>query len=163
MSPAAPFEILLSPDLWETAPEPRQREWRALIRELEHERDGLLEGTERLEITLTEQGVVITGTRPKREPITCSVSRQALTPHVTEYADIIRKLAQTDDGMSSSRFEALDMAKKAAHDAGARTLMAACASLGFTHTIARRLFSLIFALRVDTTELASVLAHRPIR
>jgi hypothetical protein len=55
------------------------------------------------------------------------------------------------------------MAKKVTHDDAGRKLQRLCRPLGADHDTCRRLFSLLLALRVDTTRLTGIHGHRPIR
>jgi len=52
------------------------------------------------------------------------------------------------------------MAKRVAHNAAARALQQSLASLAPDHPTARRLFTLVLTLFVDTTRLAMVHDHR---
>ena len=89
--------------------------------------------------------------------------RAALTQHITEYVDIVRQIARVDEGRGSARVEALDMAKKLAHDSAARTLRRHLKAFETNHETCRRLWTLLLALRVDTTRLTGVRGHRPVR
>jgi uncharacterized protein (UPF0262 family) len=75
----------------------------------------------------------------------------------------VRELARADVQGGLARLEALDVAKKVTHDKAGRLLQRRCVDLEIDHPTARRLFSLLFALRVDTTRLHGVHGHRRIR
>jgi uncharacterized protein (UPF0262 family) len=86
------------------------------------------------------------------------VPQDALRGHLREYVDVVRQLSRAHDAGGRARITALDMAKKVTHDRGARVLEEACGHLGVDHATCRRLFTLIFALRVDTAD--ALLSHR---
>ena len=86
-----------------------------------------------------------------------------LAPHIQEYVDIVRQLAKTDSTGGLARLEALDMAKKVCHDRAGRTILRRCRALGLDHPTARRFYTLLVTLRVDTTRLVGVHGHRRIR
>ncbi len=92
-----------------------------------------------------------------------TLSHDILAPHIQEYVDIVRQLAKTDATGGLARLEALDMAKKVCHDRAGRTLKRRCRDLGLDHVSARRLYTLLVTLRVDTTRLIGVHGHRRIR
>ena len=62
-----------------------------------------------------------------------------------------------------ARLEALDMAKKVTHDKAGRMIRRLAPDLGLDLETARRLFSLLFSLRVDTTKLLGAHGHRTAR
>ena len=55
------------------------------------------------------------------------------------------------------------MAKKVTHDKAGRALKRHLRDLRMDHPTARRLFTLLVSLRVDTTRLTGVYGHRRIR
>lgn len=81
------------------------------------------------------------------------VPAEALAPHLHEYTHICRRMTQLEEGGESSKLEALDMAKKLAHDDGGRTLARVLAPLAADLPTGRRMFTLLFTLHVDTTTL----------
>ena len=91
------------------------------------------------------------------------IPRDALATLVTEYVDIVRQIAKDDASGGLARLEALDMAKKVVHDRAAQMLQHACEGFGMDHATARRLFTLLLGLRVDTTRLVGVHGHRRVR
>jgi uncharacterized protein (UPF0262 family) len=156
-------EVVLEPALWEQANDDRRSEWKAAAHDLATE-GAFRPGAASLRVSSTEQGVSLelvdqAGARIEH----VSISRDALSVHVTEYADICRKLASDELSYGSPRFEALDMAKRVAHDEAGRKLEGLCRPLGIDHATGRRLFTLLFGLRVDTTKLHGAFGHRPIR
>jgi uncharacterized protein (UPF0262 family) len=91
------------------------------------------------------------------------IARSALTEHLTEYVDVVRQMDRTGEGVGSSRLEALDMAKKLAHDDAARTLKKLLRPIEVNHAGCRRLWTLLLTLLVDTTRLVGIRGHRPVR
>ena len=119
---------------WNEASDARRMEWDAVIREM-----------------------LVPGEASMRADV------HALAELVHEYVDVVRELARADVQGGLARLEALDMAKKVTHDKAGRLLQRRCVDLEIDHPTARRLFSLLFALRVDTTRLHGVHGHRRIR
>jgi len=164
-------EIWIDDDTWSLASEPRRAEWTALMRDLEaHAELGAANGAAaRLRVTRTDDATLLVletddgAAVPATELARAEVTRDALSRYVAEYVDVCRKLASDDFGYGSPRFEALDMGKKLLHDDAADVLVGQCAPLRIDHDTARRLFSLLVALRVDTTRMVGVHRHRPIR
>ena len=150
---------------WEEAAEARRLEWQAAIREMLVPGEAVFrEDAEVLEITLTQQAVVLE-LRDARgaELADVLLAHDLLADLIREYVDIVRELARADARGGVSRLEALDMAKKVTHDKAGRLIERRCRAFGIDHPTARRLFSLILALRVDTTRLHGVHGHRRIR
>ena len=85
---------------------------------------------------------------------------EALAEHLDEYVDIVRQIAREDASAGVLRLEALDMAKKVVHDRAGRMLKKACREMGVDLEGARRLFSLLVSLRIDTTRLVGIHGHR---
>ena len=139
--------------LWEGAPPERRREWLQLVREVveQHPRDeqnprrltispGASEGT-LLEL-LTPDGMAAGR---------AAVPMDALAPHFREYLDICQRMEMLDEGSHSARLEALDMAKKLAHDRAAKLLLGLSAPIIPDHATARCFFTLLISLHFDTT------------
>ncbi len=152
--------------LWAPAPTSRKEEWRVLCSELASH-TGLLPDREATEVVVACDAehveVRVLGTRdtefgPAPDEHVMRAPRQALDPVASEYLDVIRRL--DDDGISSARAEALDMAKKVVHDDAARRLAALMPELGQDHEVRRRFFSLFVALAHDTTRLGRAHRHR---
>lgn len=99
--------------------------------------------------------------RRDEEAVRAPIPMSALRPHLDEYLWICRTLGQLDDeGAASPRLEALDMAKKVAHDDAAKTLASLSAHVTPDHATARRLFTLLLCLLVDTTRISVLHRHR---
>jgi uncharacterized protein (UPF0262 family) len=150
---------------WEQGSEARKQEWQGAINELlDPNQLTLRQDASELRVTLTEQTTSLE-LRDEQGEVLCQVSipRTALADHMTEYVDIVRQIARDDAPGGLSRLEALDMAKKVTHDRGGRILRQYCRPFGMDLATARRLFTLLLALRIDTTRLVGVHGHRRVR
>lgn len=158
-------DIEIDPSTYRAADEVRQIEWEANIQELlEPGHAVVAHGGTLLTIDHTEQQFVLT----LKDDSGAIVASAALLHHtlrdgIREYVEIVRQIAGLDqEGGGVARLEALDMAKKATHDKIARTLKRELRPLGIDHDTARRLFTLLLSIRVDTTRLHGVHGHRRI-
>jgi hypothetical protein len=150
--------------LWAPAPSSRREEWRLLCSELashggllpDHEAELVVVwcDAEHVEVRISATRETEFGPAPDLRVL--RAPRQELDPVLTEYLDVIRRL--DDDGISSARAEALDMAKKVVHDDAARRVAALFPELAQEHEVRRRFFSLFVALAYDTSHLGR--AHR---
>ncbi len=158
-------DVRIDEATWARVSEARRREWRAAIEELlEPGRAAFRPEARRLEVDVSEQAIGLRLLDGAGEPLEqVRVPHDALADLVTEYVDIVRQIAKDDASGGLARLEALDMAKKVVHDRAAGTLLSACAGFGMDHATARRLFTLLLALRVDTTRLVGVHGHRRVR
>ncbi|WP_437282176.1 UPF0262 family protein [Sorangium sp. So ce375] len=85
------------------------------------------------------------------------LARPDIAPLVGEYAGLIQKLSGGD--LHPTHIEAIDMAKRVVHDAGARRIGALLPDLSPSFQTRRRFFSLVVSLTVDTTQLSPLPAH----
>ncbi len=159
-------DVVIDERTWEAAPPARRTEWLTAIDELrEPGHLAMRPDAERLRVTVTEQAMALDlegeGGRLLEH---VAIPHDVLADHITEYVDIVRQLAK-DDPLAGgiARYEALDMAKKVAHDDAAKTVRRAAKAFGMDLGTARRLFTLLFTVRVDTTRLVGVHGHRSIR
>jgi hypothetical protein len=147
-------EIRVIEQLWVEASALRRREWRTLIADvlegLAPHADLVVVGVDgdAIEFTLHAEGNI--------QQI--ALSRSLVGPHIDEYMAIVRTMV---DDAPAPRLEALDMAKKVVHDHAARALAEHAPALAHGHESFRRLFSLLVALCVDTTDLS--VTHRRAR
>ena len=150
---------------WSEGSEHRRREWIAAIRELTSPGEASLrEDGEQLEIAQTQQAVELLLRDAEGELLAeVSIPHDKLGDLVTEYVDIVRQIARADAMGGLKRLEALDMAKRVTHDNAARFLERRCRPFGIDHPTGRRLFTLLLALKVDTTRLVGVHGHRRVR
>lgn len=140
-------------ELWSTATQLRRQEWRTLIADLLDAED-IAPHAERLVVAMDGRVIVISIHGHATEEL--ALPDELLGPHVEEYIAIVRKMVEDD--VPAPRLEALDMAKKVVHDRAARALASHAPVLARGHEAFRRLFTLLVALRVDTTNLPA--AHR---
>ena len=75
------------------------------------------------------------------------------SPHFKEYIAICKEMGKLGEGTLSPRLEALDIAKRIAHDEAGETLRGLTRPLGLNHGGCRRLFTLLITLHFDTTRL----------
>jgi len=140
--------------------EAQQVEWDANVRELISSAEALDEPFT-LQVSVTEQHFLVEAKDSEGETVHAkALPHEALSEHITEYVDIVRQIA---DAEGVNQLEALDMAKKVTHDRAARVVRRQLRELGFDHESARKLFTLLLSLRVDTTKLVGIHGHRPIR
>jgi uncharacterized protein (UPF0262 family) len=136
-------------------------EWDANIRELLSRAQSSIEGKATLQVSVTEQQSLLDfRTEDGRQLGAVVIPHELLSEHITEYIDIVRQIADAD---GINQMEALDMAKKVTHDRAGRLLKRELRDFGFDLETARRLFTLLLSLRVDTTRLVGVHGHRRIR
>lgn len=136
-------------------------DWDAASKELLNKANETIEYDATLHIAMTEQHfamqAVSTEGAPTRE---ATIPHDLLSEHITEYVDIVRQIS---DAEGLNQMEALDMAKKVTHDRAGRLLKRELRDFQFDHETSRKLFTLLLSLRVDTTTLAGIHGHRPIR
>ncbi|NLY94873.1 MAG: hypothetical protein GXY23_12700 [Myxococcales bacterium] len=155
-------EVSIDERLAREASEARRQEWLTLCRELVAAWSELpREDAHTLRITLLDRafGLALLD-EAGRELVFVSVTFEALAEHLDEYVDIVRQIAREDASAGVLRLEALDMAKKVVHDRAGRMLKKACREMGVDLEGARRLFSLLVSLRIDTTRLVGIHGHR---
>lgn len=158
-------EVTIDERTWSEASEARRREWTQAIRELTTPGEAVLrEDGERLAITQTQQAVELVLHDAAGEPLAeVSIPHDALADLVREYVDTVRAIARADAMGGLKRLEALDMAKRVTHDDAGRFLERRCRPFAIDHPTGRRLFTLLLALKVDTTRLVGVHGHRRVR
>src|SRR5262249_44052025 len=76
-----------------------------------------------------------------------------LESHLREYFRICTEMGHLDIGANSPKLEALDIAKRLAHNDAAKTVQRLFRALRPDHATARRIFTLIVTLHFDTTRL----------
>ena len=100
---------------------------------------------------LDDEGAVVHEERIAWEPLKGAIA---------EYVAIIAQLDGGGGHRATEWFATLDMAKKVVHDRAAATLVTNGIGLSSERATLRRLFSLLFALRVDTSRMAHAKGHR---
>ena len=147
---------------WVSGTDARRLDWTVLLRELVAygEFSESLEGRYllatpgeahvRLE-ALDEDGVVVHEERVAWAP---------LADTIAEYLAIIDQLDGGGRSRETEWFATLDMGKKVVHDRAAAALRKNGIRASSESATLRRLFSLLFALRVDTSRLRHAIGHR---
>lgn len=158
-------EIRIDDRTWGEANEARLQEYRLAIQEmLDDEGLSFPEAASRLAVAVRREVTILRLCDRAGHELACvEIPSHALKKHITEYVDVVRQLETAQKGGGSTSVEALDMAKKLAHDDAGRTLQRYCRPLACDHDTARRLWTLILTLRVDTTRLTGIRGHRPVR
>lgn len=147
---------------WKAAREPRRSEWRVLLAELiedgvfDHSLSGLYllltaTSTSFLFEALDDDGVV---------QHTARLDAALLAESMREYGSIIRRLDGSGQNYDATWFQAVDMAKKVVHDRAADILSRAIGGVAVDPATLRRLFSILFSVRVDTAALPHAHRHR---
>jgi uncharacterized protein (UPF0262 family) len=154
----------------ECASEARRAEWRVATAELRRYAVFVFPGVADpwvLRVRRTPLDLAIAAVREQDGTVLVEsvVPDAHLMPAVGAYVDSVRHLQEAGPGAEASpeRIAALDARKRAAHDAGARMLARLLPGFGADHETLRRLFSLLLAVRVDTTRLVDVFGHRRMR
>jgi uncharacterized protein (UPF0262 family) len=154
-------EIRIDPEMWAEASEPRRNEWSLAIQELLEEHDFARGAPARLEVILDDGAAYLRWFDGVGGAIAAmTLPRGSIGGHIDGYVGICRRMRALGHGAASARLEALDMAKRLAHDDAGRALQASLAALSPDHPTARRLFTLLVTLFVDTTRLSMVHDHR---
>lgn len=157
-------EIRIDSQTWGSAAPERRLEWEANIHELLEAGELVVrEGARSLSVTMTQQAffLELEGEGGARLA-TVSIPHDELAEVVHEYVDVVRQIASAEGSGGRTRFETLDMAKKVTHDRAGRILKRRCADFGMDLATARRLFTLLLSIRVDTTRIVGVHGHRRI-
>lgn len=149
--------VLLEDHAWNEVAEPRRQEWRLAIRDL---LEAHVFRTEKSPIILrlfsTPDDVrfafEVPGEGMVAEP---TLSRKELDPIVATYAEVCREIgALTPE--TRGRLVELDRRRKEAHDEGGAMLQKVLDAVGPTHDTARKIFTLLVALTVDTSALPAL-------
>lgn len=155
-------DVRIDESTWMSGTDARRQEWSAAARSLGHADDmRFASGIVLVRVELTQQAFELGAWDANDiEVAHHTLPHDGLRDFVTEYIDIVRQLARTD---GLARLEALDMAKKVVHDKAGRWLRKYCDGFNLNLPSARRLFTLLLTLKVDTTRIIGVHGHRRIR
>ncbi len=136
-------------------------EWDVAIHELVDPLELVMRSdADSLSISLSQQDTVLELRGADGETLeTVTVPHDALNDFIAEYVDTVRQMARGDSA-GLARLEALDMAKKVVHDKAGRRLKQLLRPFQIDHPTARRFFTLLLCLRIDTTRLTGVHGHR---
>lgn len=145
---------------WKTASPLRQGEWKVLLGEL------LEDG----EFTSALDALYVLVTPTSESFLFEALDEEGLVKHsirmdaslladaIREYGGIIERLDGSGHHYDTAWFQAVDMAKRVVHDRAAGILHRAIGSISEDQATLRRLFSILFSVRVDTS--ARPHAHR---
>jgi uncharacterized protein (UPF0262 family) len=155
--PPSLTEALIDDATWDAAGKERRHEWRIALDELIDDHHFGVEGQAPLRLLVT---VVPTShitfdlcTVDGKDFAHVDLPLRELEAHLGEYLAICREMGKLGVGENSPRLEALDIAKRLAHDEAAETIQRLCGALRPDHATGRRIFSLVVALHFDTTRL----------
>lgn len=158
-------QVIIDDATWEAGSGPRRIEWESNIRELlEPSTLRFREDADAMHVAMGTQAFTLRATDGDGGTLAeVELPHEDLADQIAEYVDIVRQIGTAQEAGGLNRLEALDMAKKVTHDRVGRHLKRRCRELGIDHATARRLFTLLLSLRVDTTRLMGVHGHRRIR
>jgi len=153
-------DFRLDETTWKSARDLQRAEWKLLLQELVQDGDfdealalrhmlATSTASTVLFEALDEEGLVVQAVR---------LELSALAEPIREYAGIIRRLHVSEESYNTASFRALDMAKKVVHDRGVDILSRTIGLISTDPATLRRIFSIVFSLRVDTSKLPW--AHR---
>lgn len=148
--------VLLDDSLWEKVPEVRRQEWRLSIRELLDDHAFSVEATPLvLRLGFSDEAVSLKWEVPGDSTVAdVRIERAQLSRHLEEYVRLCREMMALPEGGAAVKLPALDKAKKEAHDAAATLLQELNDAVRPSHDTARRMFTLLVTLLVDTTSLS---------
>jgi len=158
-------QVIIDDATWESGTGPRRIAWESNVRELlEPSTLQFREDADTLHVAVGKQAFSLRATGPSGATLAeVELPHDDLADLIAEYVDVVRQIGNAHEAGGLNRLEALDMAKKVTHDRVGRLLKRRCRDLGIDHATARRLFTLLLSLRVDTTRLMGVHGHRRIR
>jgi uncharacterized protein (UPF0262 family) len=146
---------------WQSGTDARKLDWTVLLTELvEHGEFAETLAQRHLLVTpceghvtiatLDDEGAVVHEER---------LASETLQATIAEYMAIIDQLDGSGRHHGNEWFATLDMAKKVVHDRAAAAMLASGIAASTEKATLRRLFSLVFALRVDTTRMKYANGH----
>jgi uncharacterized protein (UPF0262 family) len=154
-------ELALDDKTWSAGTPTRQAEWRLCLDEVlseglfaEGPGEPVPKGQRGLINVLPTAVEVVLRSRDDDPLATHRIPVQALRPLMSEYMDIIQKMARLPHGQNSPQLEALDIAKRITHDEAGELVRSMLPSLRPTHGTARRIFTLLVTIFHDTTRIA---------
>lgn len=150
--------VVLDQRTLERGSDAQRAEWETDIRELLANPVTSIEEVATLRIEAAEQQFTLRFETSDGKPLhTAVVRHDLLADIITDYIDVVRQITAAD---SLNQMEALDMAKKVIHDRAGRVLKRELREVAVDLDTARRLFTLLLALKMDTTRLRGLRGHR---
>ena len=148
---------------WKTASQLRQDEWKVLLGELLE--DGVFAADlEALYVLVTPtRGAFLFEALDEEGVVKQSLRMDAslLSDAIREYGGIIERLDGSGHHYDTAWFQAVDMAKRVVHDRAAGILHRAIGAITDDQATLRRLFSILFSVKVDTSARPHVHRHGP--
>lgn len=148
---------------WKGARDMQRAEWKLLLEELIHDGD-FAEGLTGCYLLATATAGAVLFEALDEEGVVVHAARlelSALAEPIGEYASVIRRLHVSEESYNTASFRALDMAKKVVHDRAADILSRAIGTITTEPATLRRIFSIVFSLRVDTSKEPWAHRHGP--
>ncbi len=158
-------DLRIAEAAWDAATPLRRAEWRAAIEDLlaESSLGPAFDAGYGL-VSLGSEGVVFELLDDEGEIVAATLLElPRMAEHVREYLQIIHRMDSEGPIRDVAHLEALDMAKKVAHDRAARALEEALPEVGADLATYRKLFTLVLVLSVDTTTMTHARGHRRFR
>lgn len=154
-------DLRLDEETWRGGSPLRKAEWRAAIEDiLDAGAFGPSLAERYLLVTCREADFLFEALDDDGDVATSCVLRRALLAElVREYEQIIRRLDEGAAFRDATWLHAIDMAKKVVHDKAAEALAAELPALSDHHPTLRKIFTLVFALTVDTTRMVHARHH----
>jgi Uncharacterised protein family (UPF0262) len=142
--------IRIDEDLWRGASSLRKHEWRVLIGDLTRD-DSPWPSRSGSTIVIGNdvRGIRVSAMSPNGERESFELPHSEIGAELREYMAVIERLGE--DGMTTARAEALDMAKRVVHDKAALRIGTLLPDVSPNLETRRRLFSLLVTIVVDTT------------
>lgn len=146
-------DFRLDDTTWKSGSAARQMEWKVLLGELALHGDFQDAVADRFLLATPTRESFLVEALDEEGYVKLSARFDAalLADSIHEYAGVIRRLDGGGDHYDTARYQAIDMAKKVVHDRAADILSRAIGEISTDEATLRVFFSLIFALRVDTT------------
>lgn len=147
---------------WASATDARRRDWSILLHELVAHGE-FAEALAGRYLLATPNGEHVTLEALDEDGAVVHMERVAWQPLQTAMAEYVAIIDQLDGGgrhRGTEWFATLDMGKKVVHDRAAAALLQSGIGASSEKSTLRGLFSLLFALRVDTSHLRHAKGHR---
>jgi uncharacterized protein (UPF0262 family) len=155
-------DFRLDETTWASGSEARRRDWRVLLSDLVVH-GNFSEALAGRYLLATPDGEHLTLEGLDEDGVVVHHERVAWTPlqgAIAEYVAIIERLDGGGRHRETEWFATLDMGKKVVHDRAAAALLQNGFGASCEKATLRGLFSLLFALRVDTSRMRHASGHR---
>ena len=158
-------KVIIDEQTFSEATQDRHLEWDLNIREFLNPATLVFdEEAHYLKVTMNEQRFMLEAHDTAERLLSSYVlPHRLLSEQVQEYVDVVRQISNAQSSGMQHRVDALDMAKKVTHDRTGRILKRELKRFRLNLATARRLFTLLLAIRIDTTRLTGIYGHRRVR